>query len=423
MAITWSKESNTKATSTGSTTDTSFQLESGQSFLVKNSSAANILTVAEDTGILTSSGGIKIGGNVIYASDGGSTITLDTSDNVTITGDLTVSGGDVNGGRINMTVGETTTVIGEGAGVSLNPHSRRNTFMGYGAGAYSVAFAGGGGASAIPSGDNTYIGYQAGMGPDSYPYSVGAWGNTAIGSGAFESCGGDDTQNTAVGISSLKAGNDVSHDTAIGASSLYSCTSGGNNTCVGSSSGYYITTGAQNTHLGKSAGYGATGGVTGNSNTTVGYQAGFKIQGASAYNTFVGSQVGDNITTGTNNTMIGFHISASAVDVTHEIVIGSGESGTSDFDGAGTDTIRIGRADEYMTGDLTSNTWSHGSDIRIKKDISDNELGLDFINDLRTVNYKKKAPSEYPKEFKAYNTNETERKNPDRVYYGLLLKR
>ena len=100
MAITWSKESNTKATSTGSTTDTSFQLESGQSFLVKNSSAANILTVAEDTGILTSSGGIKIGGNVIYASDGGSTITLDTSDNVTITGDLTVSGGDVNGGEL-----------------------------------------------------------------------------------------------------------------------------------------------------------------------------------------------------------------------------------------------------------------------------------------------------------------------------------
>lgn len=40
-------------------------------------------------------GGIKVGGNVIKASDGGSTITMDTSDNVTIAGDMTVGGGDI----------------------------------------------------------------------------------------------------------------------------------------------------------------------------------------------------------------------------------------------------------------------------------------------------------------------------------------
>ena len=62
-------------------------------------------------GLLHSGGNIKVGGNVIQASDGGSTITLDTSDNVTIGGgltttttatvgtDLTVTGGDINLGN------------------------------------------------------------------------------------------------------------------------------------------------------------------------------------------------------------------------------------------------------------------------------------------------------------------------------------
>ena len=47
------------------------------------------------TGLLTATSGVKLGNNIIYASDGGETITLDTSDNVTILGDLTVTGGDV----------------------------------------------------------------------------------------------------------------------------------------------------------------------------------------------------------------------------------------------------------------------------------------------------------------------------------------
>ena len=40
-------------------------------------------------------GSLTVGGNIIKASDGGSTITMDTSDNVTIGGDLTVTGADM----------------------------------------------------------------------------------------------------------------------------------------------------------------------------------------------------------------------------------------------------------------------------------------------------------------------------------------
>lgn len=45
----------------------------------------------------TIAGVLKVSGDVIQASDGGTTISMDTSDNVTIAGDLTVGGGDIIG--------------------------------------------------------------------------------------------------------------------------------------------------------------------------------------------------------------------------------------------------------------------------------------------------------------------------------------
>ena len=83
---------------------------SATAFEVRNNSDAAKLTVGGD-GLVATAGNIKVGGNVIQASDGGSTITMDTSDNVTIGGgltttttatvgtDLTVTGGDINLGN------------------------------------------------------------------------------------------------------------------------------------------------------------------------------------------------------------------------------------------------------------------------------------------------------------------------------------
>ena len=70
--------------------------DANTAFEVRNNSDAAKLTVGGD-GLVATAGNIKVGGNVIQASDGGSTITMDTSDNVTIAGDLTVSGGDIIG--------------------------------------------------------------------------------------------------------------------------------------------------------------------------------------------------------------------------------------------------------------------------------------------------------------------------------------
>tara|TARA_R100000152_G_C6782219_1_gene219115 strand:+ start:1447 stop:2862 length:1416 start_codon:yes stop_codon:yes gene_type:complete len=59
-------------------------------------SGGNITNAITTDALLTAAAGVKLGNNVLYASDGGTAITLDTSDNVTITGDLTVNGGDAN---------------------------------------------------------------------------------------------------------------------------------------------------------------------------------------------------------------------------------------------------------------------------------------------------------------------------------------
>ena len=63
-----------------------------------DSSAITALTLdMSEAGLAAFNGNIKVGGNVIQASDGGTTITMDTSDNVTVTGNVTVSGGTLFG--------------------------------------------------------------------------------------------------------------------------------------------------------------------------------------------------------------------------------------------------------------------------------------------------------------------------------------
>jgi hypothetical protein len=115
--------------------------------------------------------------------------------------------------------------------------------------------------------------------------------------------------------------------------------------------------------------------------------------------------------------------SASLGNVEYEIVIGSGADASTGFHGAGTETIRVGRASDFITCDFGENaTWAHSSDRRIKKDIEDTTLGLDFILKLKPKEFKKKAPAEYPPEFKSYDANQTERKNPDKTRYGFIAQ-
>ena len=431
MATTWSKESSTKASSTGSTASTSFQLDSGESFLVKNSSASNIFTIAESSGDVTITGGITVAGasafdigdsdklllgdgddlqlyhdgsdsyitnstgalklatessgiaisighttsettindnltvtgtatftsgvklsnNIIYASDGGQTITLDTSDNVTILGDLTISGGNItnaitfdsavtlsstisiNGrtlGSSNLDsdselaqstgTGTSNTIFGKNAGDSIASGGNYNTLFGEDAG------------TAISTGDNNVIvGYDAG------DAAVDVDKMVLVGSGAGSSINSADADGTV----------------AIGYNSLADLTEGQFNTAVGTQAGANLSTSDYSTFVGYQAGLGsASTALTGSFNIGIGYRAGYSLESSAANNILIGSTAGLN-TTGLRNIMIGSNAGDAQTTANDNIFIGY-DAGTAST--TGTPNIFIGNyaGDADTTGQKLS---------------------------------------------------------------------
>ena len=118
-------------------------------------------------------------------------------------------------------------------------------------------------------------------------------------------------------------------------------------------------------------------------NVAVGYSAGQNIS-TGVQNTIIGGLSGDNLTTGDLNTKIGYNIQESAVGVDAALVLGN------NITDAGANTVRIGtsagNATLFLDGSDTS--WAASSDSRLKKDVADCAVGLDFIKDLRPITYK-----------------------------------
>ena len=134
-----------------------------------------------------------------------------------------------------------------------------------------------------------------------------------------------------------------------------------------------------------------------------------------------------NLTTGTHNVCIGYETGPNGTGVTHAIGIGVslGPSG---------DTIHMGRSGQYIyTGNDGDGSWSQTSDERKKQNITDVSLGLDFVNDLRTVTYQSKPAEEHPEEWghfryeKDEDGNEIGEKiysevNTETVHHGMIAQ-
>ena len=375
------------------------------------------------------------------------------------TGDGNVTAGYQAGNDI--TTGEGNICIGRGAGDEFDAENY-NIFVGENAGGGAIngadkCIAIGGSAldgaitqdgtisighdslSALTSGaNNLAIGFEAAKG-----ITTGT-SNIAIGYQAFDSANGAEDNNIAIGVSALGNADhdDLERNIAIGHYAgdgmgafanldnifIGHGAGGGtwttNNCDSNVSIGNYSMDAAMNdannnTALGHQALSALT---TANGNVCVGFQSGTAIT-TGIHNICIGYQAGNNITESQGNVLIGtgaaaFHATASSGD--DSIVI---SAGTDAVTSPGTETIRIGVDSDHITCDFGEDaSWSHSSDKRIKKDIKDNTLGLEFINDLRTITFKKKAPSEYPKEFDSYNESKTVRKSPDRVNYGFIAQ-
>ena len=212
--------------------------------------------------------------------------------------------------------------------------------------------------------------------------------------------------NTAVGHSALTANTTGGYNTAVGQNALLAHTTGNFNTAVGRAAAGSMTSGSSMTAVGVNAGHATT---TGNSNTFIGESAGL-TNTTGAENTYIGDYAGRaggiNMTTGSHNVYIGNSTSGSAVGNIAEIVLGRAILGN----GSKTFTVGVTYGTTYRkTLDLTSNatSFSNPSDERLKENITDSSVGLNFINDLRPITYTWKAKKDVPTDMSQYEENST----------------
>jgi hypothetical protein len=204
--------------------------------------------------------------------------------------------------------------------------------------------------------------------------------------------------NTALGYKAIGGANAAGADnTCIGFETGIALNGGANNTLIGSNAGHDITTGSSNTFIGYLAGdatddgdfcvgvgYESLSANCSDRNTSIGYQSGLLVTGIS--NTCVGYKAGDAITSGNYNTAIGQSTDCDATS-NNQIAIGNGAV----TDGA--NKIRLGNG-SIATCNIQTD-WTVDSDVRIKKEIVDNTLGLSFINNLKPRKYKKLHPADW----------------------------
>jgi len=284
---------------------------------------------------------------------------------------------------------------------------------------------------------NVAVGYNAGV-----LVTTGV-SNTLIGARAGDALT-DADYNVALGDGALSSDTKGSRSVAIGNYTLenQNFTSATNtyNTAVGNQAGNDITTGIQNTLIGGLAGqalsdadFNVAIGINtlqadtkgsksvaigdsalGNQNFTsstdtfniaIGYSAGVAIT-TGIQNTLIGSLAGDTITDGVGNICIGKGADVASASHDYSITIGRDVTSIGEY----YFTFGVDSSVHRVYNSFISNaTWTRVSDERIKKDITANtDCGLDFINDLRTVTYKFKAPSELDPTMAGYDASKTE---------------
>ena len=184
---------------------------------------------------------------------------------------------------------------------------------------------------------------------------------------------------------------------------------------IGASCGQNLDDGTRNTAVGFEAMTGNTENAnTPNYSVAVGWKALTSITDGDR-NVTIGAESGTNLESGSYNVLVGYGTQASAADSENAVVIGYDISG-------GGNEVTIGKASNVLTNNFTSgSTWAQSSDERIKTDIKDDNLGLDFIKELKTKTFKWKPSNEVPKELTEHY-NEVNQKNTDVVMHGMIAQ-
>jgi hypothetical protein len=191
--------------------------------------------------------------------------------------------------------------------------------------------------------------------------------------------------NGSITIAASGGGASAATPTALG--TVYGNTSSANNTVA---LGYQAAATTPTASSGVAIGYQALTAATGANNTAVGYQAGNLIT-TGVQNTCIGYAAASTVTTGGPGIFIGSG-TASASGTQWEIVIGNQSGAVVTGKGGSTGFINPNGGGVYQGNNSAS--WSTTSDQRLKKNIVDNNVGLDAIKSIQVRNFEYRLPEE-----------------------------
>lgn len=219
---------------------------------------------------------------------------------------------------------------------------------------------------------NIFIGNNAGE-----SNSIG-FNNSFLGynAGNLNSVG---SQNTFLGTETGSANIDGSMNSFVGRRAGFNNTNGNENTFMGAYAGQSNSGGMHNSFFGVTAGSSNT---LGEENTFIGAHAGY-FNNLGSFNAFVGNFSGLTNTAGNNNTFVGYSADAASSNLSNASAFGAGAIVNAD------NSVVIGNTSVTSIGGQVG--WSTFSDRRLKTNIVESTLGLEFIKALKPVNYEYKA--------------------------------
>jgi hypothetical protein len=163
--------------------------------------------------------------------------------------------------------------------------------------------------------NNTAVGYN------SLSANTTGTSNTAMGSVALQN-NTTGSNNSAFGWYAMILNSTGGSNTASGVFSMYANTTGSSNTAYGYQSLYTNTVNGNNTAIGRSALQNSAA----DNNTAVGHSAGLAVT-TGEQNTLIGRAAGNsgtnNLTTGSNNILLGYNSAASSASVSNEVTLGN----------------------------------------------------------------------------------------------------
>jgi hypothetical protein len=201
---------------------------------------------------------------------------------------------------------------------------------------------------------------------------------------------------------------EVYYNIAIGYYALYNAITSFTNIAIGGEALYSLTTGYGNIAIGSGA---LASGTTAFENIAIG-DASMEMATTAQANIGVGRHTLEDLTTGTfniaigdeacrtspvtgsGNTVIGRAARPGTAASTDRIVIGRGVTGVAD------NAITLGDSTRAITCNFdTDQTWDAPSDLRMKDVQGESALGLDFVLQLRPIEYTHKPVAEWPAEW------------------------